>query len=206
MAPPPPPPPAGGYPAAPPPPSGPGGYQTYQPGPEGRVIPEIGAYQDEPWKRIVARIIDGVILMIPNFILASIFLTVDLNDCLRGTFTVVCSISTVNYFLYGLTALILNGAFYIGFVAFMGTTPGKMAFGLKIVQKNGQAPDIAVAARRWFIDGGTSALALIPIGLGRWLSIIAVVGIGVYQLTLLFSDPRQEDLYDKLGDTYVVKK
>ncbi len=206
MAPPPPPPPAaGGYPSAPPPPSGPGGYQTYQPGPEGRVIPEIGAYQDEPWKRLVARIIDGVILAIPNFILASILLTVNLNDCTFGNLD-GCRISVVDYFMYGLIALVLNGAYYIGFVAFMGTTPGKMAFGLKIVQKNGQAPDIAVAVRRWIIDGGTSALALIPIGAGRWLSTVAVIGIGVYQLTLLFSDPRQEDLYDKLGDTYVVKK
>jgi len=178
----------------------------YQPGASGRVIPEIGAVQDEPWKRIVARIIDAVILSIPNFILAGILLTVSINDCFSTLDSGSCSVTVADYFLYGLIALVISGAYYICFVAFMGTTPGKMVFGLKIVQSNGQRPDIMVAARRWIIDGAAAAVALIPIGAGRWLSSIALLGISIYQLILLFQDPKQQDLYDKLGTTYVVKK
>jgi hypothetical protein len=32
------------------------------------------------------------------------------------------------------------------------------------------------------------------------------LGIAIWGLVLLFQDPRQRDLYDRLGGTYVVKK
>ena len=198
-----PPPPAGGYPPPPPPPPG-GGYQAYQPGgpATGTFIPEIGAYQDEAWKRIVARIIDAIILSIPGFILAASLLTVSLNDCFGGD----CTVGAASYFFYGLISRAISAAYYVGFTAFMGSTPGKMVFGLKVVQTNGQPPDIQVAVKRWIIDGAGGVLGLLPFSGGRWLAQLALLGLGIYSVVLLFQDPRQQDLYDKIGGTYVVKK
>jgi uncharacterized RDD family membrane protein YckC len=179
-----------------------GGYQPYNPSVSGRFLPEINAYQDEPWKRIVARIIDAIILAIPGFIIAASLLTRSINDCFGGD----CSVGVADYFLYGLIALVISAAYYIGFTAYLGATPGKMVFGLKVMQSNGQPIDLNSAARRWLIDGAGGLVALIPIGAGRWLSQLVILGLGIWSVVLLFQDPRQQDLYDKTGGTVVVKK
>ncbi len=208
---PPPPPPGGGYTPPPPPPGGsgfPGGFQPYNPGASGRFIPEINAYQDEPWKRIVARIIDAVALGIVNAILAAILLTVSANDCAGSIFNgnYDCSPGAGKYILYGLLSVVISGAYYVGFTAFMAATPGKMVFGLKVVKHDGSAPDMNAAVMRWVLDGALAAVAILPIGAGRVLAGLAALGLAIYNLVLLLQDPKQQDLYDKIGKTYVVKK
>jgi len=207
----PPPPPGGGYTPPPPPPPGggfPGGFQPYNPGTGGRFLPEINAYQDEPWKRIVARIIDGVALGIVNAILAGILLTVSASDCAGSIFSgdYDCSPGAGKYIIYGILATAISAAYMIGFTAFMGSTPGKMVFGLKVVKQDGSPVDINAAVMRWALEGIGSAVSILPLGAGRVLSGLVILGLSIYNLVLLLQDPKQEDLYDKIGKTYVVKK
>ena len=204
--PPPPPPPGGGF--TPPPPPPPGGFQPYQPGAQGRFLPEINAYQDEPWKRIVARIIDAIILGIVNAILGGILLTVSASDCAGSIFSgnLDCSPSAASYILYGVIATAISGAYYILTTAFLSATPGKLIFGLKVIKQDGGVVDIQVATMRWLLDGALAAIAILPLGAGRILASLAALAVGIYNLVQLLQDPRQVDLYDKIGKTYVVKK
>jgi uncharacterized RDD family membrane protein YckC len=206
---PPPPPQQPGYPGGgmPPPPGG--AYQAYNPNAGAKMIPELGLYQDEPWKRIVARIIDGIIAgLIPGAILAAILLRTTLSNCSINDVGVLnsCGPGAADYFLYGLISLVISGAYYIGFTAALGSTPGKMVFGLKVVTTTGQAPDLTVAAKRWAIDGAGGVLALLPFGAGRLLADLVLLAAAIWSVVLLFQDPKQQDLYDKVGGTYIVKK
>lgn len=203
------PPPPGGM---PPPPGGqqfPGGFQPYQPGSGGRMIPELGLVQDEPWKRIVARIIDAIILMIPSAILYGAIVSVSAEDCVESVFSGNfndCEPSASSYIIYGLLATVISAAYYIGFTAFTQSTPGKMVFGLKVVRQDGGPVDLQTAAMRWALDGAGSIISILPFSAGRVLSSLVLLGLGIWSLVLLLTDPRQVDLYDKIGKTYVVKK
>ncbi len=202
-----PPPPPGGFTPPPPPPPGGGGFQQYQPGATGRGIPELGLAQDEPWKRIVARLIDNILLGIPLLILSGVFLSTSLDDCVReDVFTIVCEPSVADLFLFGLLNTILYLAYFIGFTAFLGATPGKMIFGLKVVKADGSPPDLQTAAMRAAADGALVALSILPFAFSRFLGSIGLLGISIWGIILLLQDPRQVDLYDKIGKTYVVKK
>jgi len=80
----------------------------------------------EPWRRLIARLVDGVIL----FIVFSIFL------------------GAVNEFV----GLVVVAAYEIVFVALRGQTPGKMLLRIKVVRaSNGYLPGWAPAAIRWAI-------------------------------------------------------
>ena len=186
----------------------PGGFQPYKPGPEGRFLPEINAYQDEPWKRIVARIIDAIALGIVNAILGGILLTVSASDCAGSIFSgdFDCTPSAGAYILYGIVVTAISGAYYILTTAYLGATPGKMVFGLKVIKQDGSAVDMQAAAMRWVLDGAIVAISILPIGAGRILASLAALGVGIYNLVLLLTDERQVNLYDKIGKTYVVKK
>jgi hypothetical protein len=56
------------------------------------------------------------------------------------------------------------------------------------------------------IDGAGGVLSLLPFGAGRLLTDLVLLALGIWSVVLLFQDPKQQDLYDKIGATYVVKK
>jgi uncharacterized RDD family membrane protein YckC len=204
---PPPPPQQPGYPAGAMPPPNPGGYEAYNPNAGAKLIPELGLYQDEPWKRVVARIIDAIILAIPGFIVGAALLRDTLSNC-RGTdiLNITCGPTAADYVIYGIIVLAISAAYWIGFTVALGATPGKLIFGLKVVTVDGQPPDIQVAVKRWLIDGAGGVLSLLPFGAGRLLTDLVLLALGIWSVVLLFQDPKQQDLYDKIGATYVVKK
>ena len=133
------------------------------------------------WIRLGAYIIDGVILGVINLVASFIFVAIvasaepgdtGLLAGLTGGFTVVIFILTILYF--------------IGFWAWRGQTPGKMAVGVKIVNTDGSS-----------ISVGKSIL--------RYIGYI-VSGIIIYIGFLMIAwDGEKQGLHDKIAGTYVVK-
>jgi uncharacterized RDD family membrane protein YckC len=138
------------------------------------------------WARIGARLIDLVILLLISIPLAVI-----------GTAETPEGIVTTSG--TALLQALVGAAYEIGFVAFLGATPGKMAVGLEIVrQRDGVSPPgLGTAAIRWapVVLGG-----LIPIlGLVVFLAFLA-------SLVLVFVDSMHRSAFDFVGQTYVVQK
>jgi len=167
-------------PPPPPPPSSPpptGGL-----GPSGQLVP-VG-----PWPRLGARIIDGLVLFIPNLLLAAI-----LTDGGGG----FAGLAGGDDIVYLLTTTLLGYAYAVWLEASRGQTVGKMVVGIKVIGPDGGLPANDVAARRnvWLL------LSLVPV-LGGILSFIAAVAIGV----TINGDPFNRGTHDNFaGGSAVVR-
>lgn len=105
--------------------------------------------------------------------------------------------------------VILISIYEISLVARTGATVGKMAMGLRVVDRDGTAVDLSTAMLR--------VLPLLVAGLveaflfGRvwWLTIVgllAFAGLIVYSFVMLFADPLRRTPWDRLADTLVVRR
>jgi uncharacterized RDD family membrane protein YckC len=172
-------------PPPPPPPSEPPPEPPWpSPGsPAGQLVP-VG-----PWPRFGARIIDGLVLFIPNAIFAAV-----LTDESASSFG---GVGTGENFVYVLVSTLLGFAYAVWLEASRGQTLGKMALGYKVVGPDGQIPSNDVAMRRnaWLL------LGLVPI-VGGVLSFVAAVAIGV----TIANDPFKRGTHDNFaGGSAVVR-
>lgn len=127
-----------------------------------------------PWRRLVASLVDGLILA-PLSLLLRVLAGVDL----LGPTTL-----TQDLFLQGLP----TWAYYAGFTALYGATPGKMALGLRVVRLDGDRVDWLTAFMREVVGKTLSAL---PLGLGYLWA---------------FFHPRRQAWHDLIADTLVVRR
>jgi len=162
-------------PPPPPPPSAPG------PG-AGQLVP-VG-----PWPRLGARIIDGLVLFIPNLLLAAVLAD---GSTGVGVFAAGDSIA------YLIATTLLGYGYAVWLEASRGQTVGKMAVGIKAIGADGAVPSTEAAAKRnaWLL------LSIVPV-LGGVISFIAAVAIGV----TISNDPFKRGTHDNLaGGTAVVR-
>lgn len=133
------------------------------------------------WIRFVAYIVDSIILgavnWVASFIFGAIVASAQPGDVgalmgLTGGFVVVMFVLTILY--------------YIGFWAWRGQTPGKMAVGVKIVNTDGSAIGIGKAIVRY---------------IGYIISSI-IICIGYLMIAW---DGKKQGLHDKIAGTCVVK-
>ncbi|WP_344966700.1 RDD family protein [Streptosporangium fragile] len=176
------------------------GYAQAYGGPPGAPAPLA-----EWWQRLVARIIDGVILAIPIFILSLIlgifFLASSTYDLSTGEYTAATSIGTI------LTAVLAAGICF-AYEFFMlgkgGQTVGKMVMGIKVVPVGAVLPPgglpSGAALKRAGVLYGPYALNWVPF-LSWVVSIFGLVNV----LWLLWDRPLQQALHDKVAETVVVK-
>ncbi|HEY1161904.1 MAG TPA: RDD family protein [Candidatus Dormibacteraeota bacterium] len=165
---PPPPPPPGGY--APPPPQMSGGYQ-----PVAYAAPaSYGGF----WIRVVAYIIDAIILGIIGGIL-SVPLGVSYSD--------MSSLSSPAARTSNGIDLVLSLVYFVGLWTYMGGSIGQRIFGMRVVDATtGQPVGLGKAVIRW---------------LGLLLSFF-VCGIGVIWVAF---DARKQGWMDKIAGTVVVR-
>jgi len=164
-------------PPPPPPPPGPP-----NPG-AGQLVP-VG-----PWPRLGARIVDGLVLFVPNVVLAAV-----LAD---GATDVGVGIAAGGSIAYLIATTLLGYAYAVWLEASRGQTVGKMAVGIKVIGADGRVPTTEAAAKRnaWLL------LSIVPV-LGGLLSFIAAVAIGV----TISNDPFKRGTHDNLaGGTAVVR-
>jgi uncharacterized RDD family membrane protein YckC len=142
-----------------------------------------------PWPRLGARIIDGLVLLIPNLLLAGA-----LTD---GTATGFGGVTAGDDLAYLLVTTLLGYGYAVWLEASRGQTVGKMAVGIKVIGPDGAIPSSEVALRRnvWLL------FSLIPI-LGGVLSFVAAVAIGV----TISNDPFKRGTHDNFaGGSAVVR-
>ncbi|HEX4976337.1 MAG TPA: RDD family protein [Nocardioides sp.] len=141
-----------------------------------------------PWPRLGARIIDGLVLLIPNLIIGAA-----LTDGSGGP----AGIGGGDDFAYLLVTTLLGYAYAVWLEASRGQTVGKMAVGIKVIGPDGRLPSNDVALRRngWLLFG------LVPI-VGGVLSFVAAVAIGV----TISNDPFKRGTHDNFaGGSAVVR-
>lgn len=185
-------------PAAPPPAQPPGGYAPppAQP-PGGYTPPPAQPYQGapmsggqalaEPWKRIVAHIIDGIILW---FVSIPVFLIV------AGTFN--SGIST-SFGIRPLLAQLVVAALYFLYFALMigmrGQTVGAMVLTIKVIGADGAT----VTQEQGYKRAAYLLLYLIPC-----LGGLALFVLEIWGLIALFTHERRQTPWDQFADTLVV--
>jgi uncharacterized RDD family membrane protein YckC len=149
------------------------------------------------WERLVAGIIDGVIMAIVVIIISFIFVA------LGGS-------SGTAIRILGFIAGLISTALVVGYKVFFesGTwqaTPGKMVFGLKVVDESGQrAPLMQVLMRTWpwwlNLLGAIGALLLITTVLNLLIT-LAIIGI----FCTFFIPPGGRCIHDATAKMYVIK-
>jgi uncharacterized RDD family membrane protein YckC len=210
---PPPPPPPQGWQSTPtppgPPPGGSGfgmGSSTMPPGPiAGTTIADF-------MTRLVAFIIDSIILGLINFLLNTVLFS-----------ALILSVGGLYVVIYAVLIVVINAAYFIYFWTTRKQTPGMMAMKLMIVQDGtGAALTQSQAIRRWMFLGLPLALtALIyaggglSFGVGAFVSlgilftlatIVAIVSIGweIYLAYTTSQDARKQGVHDKAVNSVVI--
>lgn len=148
------------------------------------------------WERLVAGIIDGIIMVVVGLIVGTIF-----GLASGGSVTALR--------ILGFLAALINTALFVGYKVFFESgqwqaTPGKMVFGLKVVDESGQrAPVQQVLMRTWpwwlSLLGALGALLLT--GLLNVLVAIAIIGI----FCTFFMPPGGRCIHDTTAKMYVIK-
>ncbi|MFD0883349.1 RDD family protein, partial [Streptosporangium algeriense] len=175
-------------------------------GPQGVTPPGAPAPLAEWWQRLVARIIDGIILAIPmviiSLVLGAILVTSGGFDLETGVIT-----EPSGYALSTFLSTVIAGLIYVAYEFLMlrqnGQTVGKMVMGIKVVRvggalQGGLSPDVAI--KRAGVSYGPYALSGIPL-VGFVLNIFTLVNV----LWQLWDKPLKQCLHDKVASTVVVK-
>lgn len=172
---PPPPPPPGANPPPPPPPP-PGGGQ-----PAG--LQPVGA-----WPRFGAKVIDGLVLLIPSFIISAV---------IGGGGPAGVGAAGGAAMVAGLITTLLTYAYFVYLESTRGQTVGKMALSYKVIGPDGALPSTEVAAKR----NAYLLLGIIPF-LGGLAQLVLVIVIGV----TISSDAFNRGWHDNFaGGTAVVR-
>jgi len=138
-----------------------------------RQLPKAGF-----WVRLVAAMIDGVLVLILQAILGGMLF-------LAGAFN--GSANEILGLLVQLFTYLLSFVYYIFFVGYCGQTPGKMAVRIKIIRCDGSPLTYPRAAFRE-----------VP---AKFISGI-IFGIGYLMVAF---DEQKQGLHDRMADTYVIK-
>ena len=99
-------------------------------------------------------------------------------------------------FLFAVAATVGQVLYEVAFVAIKGQTPGKMLLKIKVAREvDGQIPGWGPAFLRWV----PNLVGLVPC-VGSFLSI----GLIIWALVNLFSNPKRQTPFDLLANTLVV--
>ena len=149
------------------------------------------------WERLLAGLIDGIIMAIVVLVIGTIFVA------LGGS-----SLTAIR--ILGFLAALINTALIVGYKVFFESgpwqaTPGKMVFGLKVVDESGQRAPIQQVFMRtwpWWISllGALGALLLIGWALNLLIS-LAIIGI----FCTFFMPPGGRCIHDTTAKMYVIK-
>lgn len=101
-----------------------------------------------PWRRLVASLVDGLILVPISLLLMA----------LAGVNPLTTPTTLLQDLLFN---WVPSWAYYVTFTALYGATPGKMALGLRVVRTDGQPLDWLTAFMREVVGKTLSTLPLL---------------------------------------------
>lgn len=150
----------------------------------------------EWWQRLLAGLIDGVILAIVIFVVNAIF------GAMAGF-----NLSALRVLL--VLAAVVNTAIVVGYKVFfesspMQATPGKMVFGLKVVDAGGNRAALKPVIMRtwpWWLNILSVIGALLLIQTIGLLVALAIIGI----FFTFFMPPLGRCIHDQTADLHVIK-
>ena len=197
-----------------------GGGQAPGPGPGGVYGQGLGQRRDvlpdgdvlaEWWRRLLARILDALLVGVLTLLVAIpwwgdvLRVMADfLDEATTGAGGAVDTTRftedlTAALFPVSLVSLVVSLVYEVGFLAWRSATPGKMILGTIVRRTGGAGPiGLATALRRQVISVATALMAFLP-----FLNILASM-INILDPAWLLWDPRRQALHDKVADTLVV--
>lgn len=163
-------------------------------GAAGKPVDSQGRVLAEWWKRVVAAIIDGIIISIPFYILSAIF-SVGVSSTVEcDPVTGVCSGGggfIAGFFLSWLIFMVLAIAYYVYFHGNeKGQTPGKMIMKIQVRDEATGGPiGYGKAGLRWIVAGALGFLC----GIGSLIDALFPLW-----------DPKRQTIHDKVAHTVVI--
>ncbi len=174
---------------------GPGQMPPVQPPPgqvsfgDGSGAPTGTANLAEPLSRIGARLIDLAIWIVITMVLA-----VSVGGGTAGVGQT--SFSGRSWFA-GVISTLIIAAYEVYMVANKGGTLGKLAVGLRVVNEDGSPADMNTAVKRVIVY----LIGIVPV-IGGIITFFA----GIASIIMLFTDARNQTVWDKIAKTIVVKQ
>lgn len=154
---------------------------------------DAGRPVSEAWKRIVARLLDSIIVGVINLIVVGVVVSGDTG----GLGGVGADVSNGTLFVIGLIALAIGFVWDPVITKLKGGTPMKLAFRMNVVQTETGAP---VEWRHVVIRWGVVAIwSIIPV-----LSLLVPLVMVVVSLVFLFTKPLRQAVWDLAAKTIVV--
>lgn len=174
-------------------------------------LPGIGTLAD-PGLRLVARLIDIVILGCVSYALNSLIGIFAADRAIAGISTnglngVVDAFSTfgVMMIVSAVVAVALGMAFEVGCTMHFGATPGKLMFGFRVVDEHGKTPlTWQPAIVRWVLFGMLILVARMPIV--GFIGALGLLVLSILGLVLILTSPKRQAPWDVLAKTYVIMK
>lgn len=203
--------PAGGPPApqgsgnwqTPPPPT-PGGFQpgSFQPAPVA-AGPAPGVAYADLTNRIIAAVIDGVILWVVWAVVAGVVLS---GIALSGGFGMLLIVGVV----LGVIWAVGTAAYFVYTWTTMRASPGQKILKLETVNAgDGATLTRDQAIKRWaFLFGPTAAATVLSNVLGLIGSLLSLLALGyiIYLVYTISKDSRRQGFHDVQASTVVVKR
>lgn len=160
----------------------------------------VGERPGELLDRFLARLIDGILLVVVYAVLSAIF---------RGMFLDGLIYSTSELLIYNLVTSVVFAAVALGYYAYLdstrGQTVGKMVMKLEVHGPDGGRPTVEQSLRRNILYA-FGLIAIIPV-LG-WIlgSVAQLVGVIMIAVGINSDTARRQAWHDRFaGGTYVVK-
>lgn len=149
--------------------------------------------------RLVAYILDGILLAIVESILGAIVVGASLTSGTLGYGSLI-GLAVIN--------LVLSGAYFIYTWTRMRASPGDRLLGLMVLNSaDGSALTVNQAALRWVLLAGPGALATLGsygFGVGALISLL-VLAWYIYLAWSTATDPKRQGFHDKYVNSVVVK-
>jgi uncharacterized RDD family membrane protein YckC len=136
------------------------------------------------WIRVVATIIDGVVLQVVQFVILASFGLTAFYGAGNGTPDPDAQVALVG--LVFLIVLALHFCYFVIFWSRTGATLGYMALGLKLVRPDGSPVSVGQAIGRWF----SYALSVMILGFGLFMA---------------GWDDQKRALHDRICETRVIR-
>jgi uncharacterized RDD family membrane protein YckC len=162
-------------------------------------------YADVP-NRVIAYIIDAIIIGVINFLITIVLAAIGLNPFTADLSGV--TINIVGVILYAIIAFAISAAYFIYTWTRMRATIGMRVLGMQIGNAgDGQTMTTNQAGRRWFALFAPFVLAQIASGFGFIGLIFSLAALGwvIYLLYTMAQSPTKQGFQDVFANTMVVK-
>ena len=143
--------------------------------------------------RFLAFVIDVIILIVIWGILDAIGL-ISTNPFEEGD-----TVTTAD----GLIQAAIAFGYYFLLTAAFGATLGKMALGMRVVDRDGNKAGVGPVLIREVIARAIGAIITAVVGAG--IGDLVGIAVGIIIIIMILFDERRQGLHDKIGGTFVVK-